>query len=79
MDRTIIYKVVDKLLDSEFGYFKEEEDAKKELELQLHRIARSCNEDFEIIHNGYIGNLIMITPNGEEKYTVISIHPICLR
>jgi len=74
--RTIIYKVVDKILESEFGYFKNEEDAKDELRIQLERISSTYGGKFEIKNNGYIGTVIGKDGN---KADVISIRAICLR
>lgn len=76
MSRTIIYKVSDKILNCEFGYFALEEDAKKELELQLNRIARSSSVPCEIVNNGYLGNII---DDDDKRHPIVAIHPILLR
>lgn len=74
--REIIYGVCDKTgdCDSYFGFFKNEEDAKKEVEVQANRL----KEDLGMMDIQIKGDRAII-PNGRMETIVIIIHAFVLR
>jgi hypothetical protein len=74
--REIIFGVCDKTgdCDSYFGFFKNEEDAKKEVEVQSNRL----KEDLGMMDIEYKGDRA-VTVNGRKETIVIIIHPYVLR
>jgi hypothetical protein len=74
--REIIYGVCDKTgnCDSYFGFFKNEEDAKKEVEIQASRL----KEDLGMMDIEYKGDRAIISNNRKETIVII-IHPFVLR
>lgn len=74
--REIIYGVCDKTgnCDSYFGFFKNERDAKKEVEIQANRL----KEDLGMI-DIVIKDDRAIIPNGRVETIVIIIHTYVLR
>jgi hypothetical protein len=74
--REIIYGVCDKTdnCDSYFGFFKNEEDAKKEVEIQANRL----KEDLGMMDIEVKGDRAVIT-NGRVETIVVIIHSYVLR
>lgn len=76
MDRQVIFGVFDKSYkqDSYFGFFKYEEDAKKELVLQMNRMKNEGHMD--LIHKN--DRVIKMVDDKIEEIVMI-IHPYVLR
>jgi hypothetical protein len=74
--REIIYGVCDKTgnCDSYFGFFKNEEDAKKEVTVQSNRL----KEDLGMMDIEVKGDRA-VTSDGRKETIVIIIHPFVLR
>ena len=74
--REIIYGVCDKTgnCDSYFGFFKNEEDAKKEVEIQANRL----KEDLGMMDIEVKGDRAVIV-NGRVEKIVVIIHSYVLR
>ena len=75
--REIIYGVCDKTgdCDSYFGFFKNEEDAKKEVEIQANRL----KEDLGMMDIEIKGDRAVIMKSDRVEELVVIIHAFVLR
>lgn len=75
--RDIIFGVCDKTgsCDSYFGFFKREDDAKKELKIQVDRL----KEDLGLMDLIVKEDRALISQEGRVEEIVVIIHPFVLR
>ena len=75
--REIIFGVCDKTgsCDSYFGFFKNEDDAKKEVKIQADRL----KEDLGLMDLIVKGDRAVIPQEGRVEQIVVIIHPFVLR